>query len=143
MYSQSKLISLGRIIEQLKDEGLLIKTKLISEQDQLRDVYYPITDTRMLPLENKDPKKISSFLCVKGTIHDSHDYVDQVVSKGVELIIADRDVGEVSACQIIVSNTRRALATIAKIYFEDPSKDLILVGITGTLHDAEILCLHY
>ena len=74
----------------------------------------------------------SVFVCIKGFKSDGHNFVADALSKGAKYIVTERDLGLSSETQIIVKNTRRALADLAHVFYDNPSKKLNLIGVTGT-----------
>ncbi len=81
--------------------------------------------------DSRKVKKRSCFLCIKGSKFDGHLLVQEAIEKGAVLIIASQPVAS-TVPVIQVNNTQRALAQLAVCFYKDPSKDLNLVGVTGT-----------
>ncbi|MCQ2609393.1 MAG: UDP-N-acetylmuramoyl-L-alanyl-D-glutamate--2,6-diaminopimelate ligase [Lachnospiraceae bacterium] len=93
-----------------------------------------INDTRKI-VEN------ASFVCIVGDKFDSHTMIKDIVDKGAKLIVIEHDIDDNDLSYIKsksdvtlvkVENSRVALAKLSTNYFRDPSKDLFLIGITGT-----------
>jgi UDP-N-acetylmuramyl tripeptide synthase len=80
------------------------------------------------------------FVAVKGTTKDGHDFIDDAVSRGAAAIVVEKTV-ESTAVVIQVTDTRRALAVMADIFYGSPSTRLTLVGITGTNGKTTTACL--
>ena len=73
------------------------------------------------------------FIAIPGTKVDGHDFIDDAIDSGAIAIISNgRDVGKLSVPQIKVANPRRAASIVAAEYYGHPTKDLIVIGITGT-----------
>ncbi len=73
------------------------------------------------------------FLAVKGYAADGHDYIDQAIANGAAAVIAQTQPDKNDFNPIIlVENTRKASAIVAANFYGRPSRDLTLVGITGT-----------
>lgn len=73
------------------------------------------------------------FCCMVGTQTDGHAYVQQAYAKGCRLFVAEREIElPFDATIILVENTKMALAHLACAFYGHPSKELTLVGITGT-----------
>ena len=126
------MIILGDILAQLDSAGLLIRTANISPQDHQKVVSYPLTDTRSLSSDRAISDTIRSFICIKGSIFDGHKFIPQAIDNGIKLIITEDCTQNIDVHQITVSNTRKVLARIASLYYEDPSQGLFLIGVTGT-----------
>jgi murE/murF fusion protein len=73
------------------------------------------------------------FLAVRGYAADGHDYIDQAITNGAVAVIAQTRPNKNNTGNIIlVEDTRKASAVVAANFYGRPSRDLILVGITGT-----------
>lgn len=71
------------------------------------------------------------FLCVPGSTTDGHRYAAQAASRGAVALVVERWV-DVDIPQIRVTTVRRAMAWLAAVFNGDPSRELQVVGITGT-----------
>ncbi|MBT3755581.1 MAG: UDP-N-acetylmuramoyl-L-alanyl-D-glutamate--2,6-diaminopimelate ligase [Candidatus Cloacimonetes bacterium] len=121
MYSNSKMISSAQIIAELKKHGLLIEA---INTNPLKEYSGIQTDSRSI-------KKGFVFVCIFGFIVDGHNYAKMAVKEGAELLIVEREL-EIDIPQIVVLNARKATAILAALFFDDPSKKLKIIGITGT-----------
>jgi UDP-N-acetylmuramoyl-L-alanyl-D-glutamate--2,6-diaminopimelate ligase len=75
----------------------------------------------------------SLFVAIPGLVHDGHDYIREAVDRGARFIVYQKDATvPPQAVAIQVSDSRRVLGRLAKTYFDDPSGNLTLIGITGT-----------
>ena len=74
------------------------------------------------------------FVAIRGTISDGHDYIDKAIELGAVAIVCDTfpEILAKGITYIQVKDTNNALAYMAANYFENPSQNLKLVGITGT-----------
>ena len=74
------------------------------------------------------------FVAIRGTEADGHRFIEKAISAGAVAVVSqDKPVGENQAISwIYVSDSRRALAQMASAFYGHPSKELQLVGITGT-----------
>ena len=89
-----------------------------------------------------DSRKVcegSMFIAVKGFSSDGHDYIAGAVEKGAAAIVYETGGAPESAggmkpdtTYIQVKSSRHALAVIAANFYDNPSRKLSLVGITGT-----------
>jgi UDP-N-acetylmuramoyl-L-alanyl-D-glutamate--2,6-diaminopimelate ligase len=73
----------------------------------------------------------SLFVAIPGARADGHDHAPAAVAAGASALIVDHPL-ELPVAQLVVDATRPALATAAAWWFGDPSRDLTVVGITGT-----------
>ncbi len=80
-----------------------------------------------------DSRKIREgciFVCSKGGSFDGHKYADEAIKKGVKLLVCEYDTKNEN--QIIVKDSRKAYALMCSNLFENPSKKLKIIGVTGT-----------
>ena len=86
-----------------------------------------------------DSRKVATgslFIAVKGFASDGHDYIRTAIEKGAAAIMYDdpakvTDVPEDIAL-VQVESSRYALAIASANFYDNPSRKLTLVGITGT-----------
>lgn len=83
---------------------------------------------------SKNVKPGTLFIAVKGFTADGHDYIKDAFAKGAAAVIAEYKPENLknNACIFLVENSRIAMASIADNFYGHPSKDMTLVGITGT-----------
>jgi UDP-N-acetylmuramoyl-L-alanyl-D-glutamate--2,6-diaminopimelate ligase len=74
----------------------------------------------------------SLFVAIAGAHVDGHDLVAAAAESGAVAAIVERAVEEVDLAQLVVERSRAALADAAAWWYGDPSRDLGIVGITGT-----------
>lgn len=73
------------------------------------------------------------FVCLVGAFTDGHKYIQSAYDKGSRVFLCEREVDlPDDAMVIITDNTRSALADISCNFFRYPSKDIKVIGITGT-----------
>ena len=73
------------------------------------------------------------YIAIHGTNLDGHDFIPQAIANGAAAVITNgRDVGQLPVPQIKVANPRRAASLTAAEYYGHPSRDMTVVGITGT-----------
>ncbi len=84
-----------------------------------------------------DSRKLSPgylFVAIRGNVSDGHTFISDALSAGASAILCeeDPDPKESGITWIKVADSRKALALIATAYYDHPSRELHLVGITGT-----------
>jgi len=84
-----------------------------------------------------DIKPNSVFFAIKGTKFDGHNFIKKAILKGANtVVISDkssfRKYKNLQATFVYTENTRKAQALISRRFFNDPSKNLKIIGITGT-----------
>lgn len=85
-------------------------------------------------IDSREAKKFSLFVAVNGTISNGHDFIEQAIEQGSLAIVCEVLPTELhkEVNYIQVKNSRVAAGMIASNFYENPSEDLKLVGITGT-----------
>ncbi|KXZ39545.1 UDP-N-acetylmuramoylalanyl-D-glutamate--2,6-diaminopimelate ligase [Alkalithermobacter thermoalcaliphilus JW-YL-7 = DSM 7308] len=76
--------------------------------------------------------KDSLFICIKGFNVDGHNFIQEGIKKGSRAFIVQDDIFIEGYTFIRVKDTRDAMAIIASNFYKNPTKDLNLVGVTGT-----------
>jgi UDP-N-acetylmuramoyl-L-alanyl-D-glutamate--2,6-diaminopimelate ligase len=71
------------------------------------------------------------FFCIPGFAHDGHDFAQDAALRGACALVVQRPL-DVGIPQLVVADTRQALAVAAAGFYGDPSRDVSVVGITGT-----------
>jgi len=85
------------------------------------------------------------FVAVKGTISNGHDYINTAVNQGALAIICEDLPGKIvnGVTYVKVENSQTALAFMAANYYDNPSENLKLVGVTGTNGKTTVATLLY
>lgn len=74
----------------------------------------------------------SIFAAIPGDHTDGHDFVASATAAGASVAIVEHALPDEAIAQIVVDRSQFALADAATWWYEDPSLDLAIVGITGT-----------
>lgn len=73
------------------------------------------------------------FIAIPGFVDDGHDYVAEAATRGAVATIISREVPiPEELTSIRVTDSRRALGTVAAKFFSYPSRKLRVIGVTGT-----------
>jgi UDP-N-acetylmuramoyl-L-alanyl-D-glutamate--2,6-diaminopimelate ligase len=72
------------------------------------------------------------FVAVPGFKQDARRFVPDAAARGARLIVTEGEALPVAACQVLVPSARLALARLADAWHRHPSRDVVVVGITGT-----------
>lgn len=73
----------------------------------------------------------SLFFCINNSYYDGHDFIQQAIDQGASAIIVD-ELPTSKGPFILVSNTNKAMAQVATHFYDYPSRDMRLFGVTGT-----------
>jgi UDP-N-acetylmuramoyl-L-alanyl-D-glutamate--2,6-diaminopimelate ligase len=74
----------------------------------------------------------SLFVAIRGNVVDGHSFIDQAIDRGAVAVVAEKPGLTQRATLIQVSDSRDALARLAATFYRNPSKQLRMIGITGT-----------
>ncbi len=110
---------LNNLIQELKIEKIMGKTNI-----NISNIQY---DSRQI-------KKNNMFICIQGFKTDGHKYIKDVIKKGANAVVIDKELESYSdqITYLKVKNSRKAMATLAKSFFENPLSTIDLIGVTGT-----------
>lgn len=76
-----------------------------------------------------------AFFCIVGTKVDGHSFAQDAIDRGAKVLVVERKVYLADATdvtEVVVSDTRKAMAAASSNFYDHPSKDFDLVGVTGT-----------
>jgi UDP-N-acetylmuramoyl-L-alanyl-D-glutamate--2,6-diaminopimelate ligase len=115
----------GELIDRLEYSGRLLAVQAGEPGAGLLQVHGVTSDSRQV-------RPGFVFVAVAGTHADGHDFVAAAGPHRAAAVMVERPVAGAALTQIVVDDTRRALATAAAWWYGDPSRELGIVGITGT-----------
>jgi len=73
----------------------------------------------------------SLFFCVRGARFDGHELAARAIEAGAAALVVERAVAS-SVPQVVVSDSRAAMAPAAAEFFGRPTEELEIAGVTGT-----------
>ena len=71
------------------------------------------------------------YFCVPGATVDGHDFADEAIDRGAVALVVERLL-KVSVPQVVVPDARVAMAPAADAFFDHPTNELQVAGVTGT-----------
>ena len=77
----------------------------------------------------------SLFVAIPGEKFDGHDFIDNAIEKGASAVICQKipdNARSLGTAFIKVNNSRKMLAKISNRWYDDPSKKMRIIGVTGT-----------
>ena len=85
------------------------------------------------------------FVAIKGTLMDGHDYIGKAIDSGAIGILCEKMPEQLvnGVTYVEVDNGNKALAIMASNFYGNPSRNLKLVGITGTNGKTTVSSLLY
>ena len=93
----------------------------------------PPTDPEVTGLcyDSRRLKAGDCFVAIPGTHTDGHRYVETALRDGAVAAVVQRRAGTAWP-QVVVPDTRRALALVSSTFYGHPSRDMVVIGVTGT-----------
>ncbi len=89
-----------------------------------------------IAIDSREVESSFVFVAVTGTIADGHDYISQAINNGAVVIISERPVDSSltvnKAAWIQVADARKAASFVSEWFYGYPSRQLTLIGVTGT-----------
>ena len=98
----------------------------------VRVVGIPVGEVRGLAYDSRRAEDASLFFAVPGQHTDGHLFVGDAVEAGALGVVVERELPDPGIPQLIVDNSRFALADAADLWFGEPSRRLASIGVTGT-----------
>ncbi|MDE5423283.1 UDP-N-acetylmuramoyl-L-alanyl-D-glutamate--2,6-diaminopimelate ligase [Ancylomarina sp. DW003] len=120
-------------------------TDLLRSINILESVGELSTEINMLHFDSRKVAEGDFFIAQVGTQSDGHDFIPKAIEQGAKAILCEhlpKDIAS-NVCYIRVENTSKALSTLAHNYYNCPSDNLKLVGVTGTNGKTTIASLLY
>jgi UDP-N-acetylmuramoyl-L-alanyl-D-glutamate--2,6-diaminopimelate ligase len=72
------------------------------------------------------------FFCVVGEKADGHEFAPRAVEDGAAALVVERELTELAVPQVVVPDSRAAMAPLAARFWGDPTAKLRMIGVTGT-----------
>jgi UDP-N-acetylmuramoyl-L-alanyl-D-glutamate--2,6-diaminopimelate ligase len=126
---------LGDLIERLEASGRLRTVRPAGPAQKGSGRHEPAIGgwrVRGVTFDSRRLRASSVFVAVRGAHADGHDHVAAAAALGAVAAVVEQLVPGAALPQLVVDDARRALAVVAAWWYGDPSRELGLVGITGT-----------
>lgn len=111
-----------------KLEDILYKVRIVAIHGN-REV-----NANSITIDSRKVDNGAMFIAIKGEKVDGHDFIQQSIDKGAAIIVCEELPALLNGAvtYIQVKNAHEAAAYIAHNFYDEPSKRLKLVGVTGT-----------
>ena len=96
--------------------------------DTNADLNADITD---VSYDSRQAQSGGLFVAIAGAETDGHRFIPMARDKGAVCVVCQR-APECEIPYVIVEDSRRALAVIACNWFDHPSREMTMIGVTGT-----------
>lgn len=85
-----------------------------------------------IQVDSREVKDSDLFICISGYTVDGHDFVDQAIQNGAVAIVAEKELNRDDIPVLYVEDTEQTLSFLANYFYDFPSNNLHLIGVTGT-----------
>jgi UDP-N-acetylmuramoyl-L-alanyl-D-glutamate--2,6-diaminopimelate ligase len=87
-----------------------------------------------IEFDSRKIKKENLFIAQKGVVLDGHDFIFNAIEQGAVAIVCEKlpEKCATGIVYVLVASTSEALGHIAANFYDNPSKNLKLIGVTGT-----------
>ena len=87
-----------------------------------------------LSYDSREVQTGAAFFALPGVHTDGSRFIDAAIAKGAVAVIHEKPLPlyQTHICYIQVPDVRAAMAAAAAAFFDEPSKELITIGVTGT-----------
>lgn len=90
-------------------------------------------EVKAIEFDSRKASKDSLFVCIKGYSVDGHSFIQKAYEQGTRVFLIEDDVKILDDCTFIkVENTREAMAIVSSNLYDNPTKTLNVLGVTGT-----------
>lgn len=112
----------------------MILKKLIENLNYIEIIGKTNVNINNIHFDSRNIEDGDVFIAVKGIESDGHNYIESAVSFGAIVIICQEKPAVVydNVTFIIVENSREALARVSANFYDNPSNEINIVGVTGT-----------
>lgn len=110
----------------------------------LKDILYRVSLTKVvgstdvevnsLQIDSRKVQAGDCFIAIKGTAVDAHTFIPQVIAQGATVIICQVIPAETQegVTYVQVADSSKALGLVASNFYDNPSANMQVIGITGT-----------
>ena len=113
----------------------MILSKLLSSCNVVKTFGLKDLEINGITDNSNKVKKGFLFVAIKGLQVDSHEKIEDVIKKGAVCVVGQKKPEEIwlkNCIYIQVDDSRKALSQICANWFDNPSKKLKVIGVTGT-----------
>ena len=124
-------LGLAELVARLANEGRLRGIRAADGRPQAPAGIGVVAISGVSP-DSRSVRPGGLFVAVPGDHADGHDFLAAAAASGAVAAIVERPASGIALVQLVVDRSRAALASAAAWWYGDPSRELGIVGITGT-----------
>jgi len=104
-------------------QGIDYKLASGSLNDEVKGISY----------DSRKVKPGDLFICIPGLKIDGHQFAAQAIANGATVIVAEKEMDLATGTTLLlVADSRKSLPILASNFYQQPSRNLRVVGVTGT-----------
>ncbi len=123
------LVATGRVNDAVQAKSTADVPRLVGALETMGDL---TGEWNRVQYDSRQVEPGDLFVAVRGLKADGHGYLNQARERGAAVAVVDALARQVPVPQVRVADTRRALALLAGAETGYPSRELVMVGVTGT-----------
>ena len=107
---------------------------ILSGVSELQRAGQPDCMVKRIRIDSRKVEPGDLFAAVKGTLTDGHNYISQAIAKGAVAVLCEQlpDEPGQDIAWVRVKSVSESLGKLASSFYDNPSGNLKLIGITGT-----------
>jgi UDP-N-acetylmuramoyl-L-alanyl-D-glutamate--2,6-diaminopimelate ligase len=105
--------------------------RLVAALEPVEVLGRPSVEVRDLAYDARAVTPGAVFFAVPGERADGHDFAPEAVEHGAVAVVVERAL-DLTVPQVVVRDARAAMAPAADAFFGEPTRELEVVGVTGT-----------
>ena len=105
---------------------------LLKDIDTIGTSHLKDVDIKGIAYHSGKVKEGYLFVAIKGYKTDGHKYIAEAIKKGAVALVVEEMQPDIKLPQICVKNSRKALALLSDAFYNHPTKDIRVIGITAT-----------
>jgi UDP-N-acetylmuramoyl-L-alanyl-D-glutamate--2,6-diaminopimelate ligase len=82
-----------------------------------------------------DSRKVEpgfAFFCITGEMTDGNNFIPDAIASGAKIIVTEKQPGDAKIPYVVVPDVRHAMALMSAEFYGYPSRQLRVIGVTGT-----------
>ncbi|HEU5477761.1 MAG TPA: UDP-N-acetylmuramoyl-L-alanyl-D-glutamate--2,6-diaminopimelate ligase [Gaiellaceae bacterium] len=105
--------------------------RLVAALEPVEVLGRPSVEVRDLAYDARTVTAGTLFFAVPGERLDGHDFAAEALERGAAALVVERRL-DLPVPQVVVADSRAAMAPAADVFFGEASRELEVVGVTGT-----------
>ncbi len=132
-------------LKEILDGINIIARKGFANDYELRADDIEQYEVEAITSDSRKVKKNTLFVALRGTSVDGHAYIDKAIELGAKVIVCEKYPEELAkdVAYVKANNSYEMQGYIASVWNDNPTKDMKVVGVTGTNGKTTIATLLY